>query len=61
MRYTNKEGNTLKLNEAMAADSFLMEGDLYLCEPLEMYFSAKGELRAGKRPKGAVATLHADG
>lgn len=61
MRYTNKEGNTLKLNQAMAADSFLMEADLYICEPLEMYFNAEGELRAGKRPQGAVAPLLRDG
>lgn len=55
MRYTNKEGNTLNINEAMAADSFLMEADVYISEPLEMYFNAQGELRAGKRPKGVIA------
>lgn len=70
MRYTDKEGNTLNLDEvrgspvvarrglsdqAMTADSFLMVADVYIREPLEMYFNAIGELRAGKRPKGAVA------
>jgi len=61
MYYVDKEGNTLNLSEAMAADSFLMEADLYTSEPVEMYFNAQGELRAGKRPKGAVATLRTDG
>jgi hypothetical protein len=56
MRYTDKEGNTLNLNDCMTADSFFMEADVYICEPLEMYFNQKGELRAGKRPKKAVAT-----
>ena len=32
MRYTDKERNTLKLNECMTADSFLMEPDVYTCE-----------------------------
>ncbi len=56
MRYTDKEGNTLNLNECMTADSFLMEADVYICEPLEMHFNQKGELKAGKRPKKAVAS-----
>ncbi|MBV8884639.1 MAG: hypothetical protein JO235_11675 [Chroococcidiopsidaceae cyanobacterium CP_BM_RX_35] len=56
MRYTNKEGNTLDLNECMTADSFLMEPDIYICEPLEMHFNQKGVLKAGKRPKQAVAS-----
>lgn len=55
MRYTDKEGNTLNLNECMTADSFLMEADVYICEPLEMHFNQKGELRAGKKPKKAAA------
>ncbi len=57
MRYTDQEGNILNLNEAMAANSFLMVADVYTREPLEMYFNAEGDLRAGKRPKGAVAHL----
>ena len=61
MRYTDKEGNTLSLNDAMTADSFLIVADVYVREPLEMYFNVEGELRAGKRPKGAVATLRNDG
>jgi hypothetical protein len=28
MRYTDKEGNPLNLNECMTADSFLMEADV---------------------------------
>lgn len=55
MRYTDQEGNILNLNEAMTANSFLMVSDVYTREPLEMYFNAEGDLRAGKRPKGAVA------
>lgn len=55
MRYTDKQGNNLNLNDAMAADSFLMVADVYVREPLEMYFNAAGELRAGKRPKGVAA------
>lgn len=57
MRYTNKEGTTLNLDEAMTANSFFMEADVYIREPLEMYFNQKGELRAGKRPNKAVAHL----
>ena len=60
MRYTDKEGNTLNLNEAMAANSFLMVADIYTREPLEMYFNAQAELRAGKRPKGAAAHFSSD-
>lgn len=60
MRYTNNEGNTLNHNEAMAAVSFLIEADVYICEPLEMYFNAEGELKAGKRPRAAVASLLLD-
>ena len=55
MRYTDKEGNTLEPNEYMTADSFLMETDVYVCEPLEMHFNLKGDLKAGKRPKKPVA------
>ena len=40
MRYTDKEGNTLEPNEYMTADSFLMETDIYVCEPLEMHFNS---------------------
>ena len=54
MRYTNKEGDTLEPNEYMTADSFLMESDVYICEPLEMHFNS-GDLKAGKRPKKPVA------
>lgn len=56
MRYTDKEGNTLNQNEYMAADSFLMEPDVYTCEPLEMHFNQNGDLKAGKRPKKAVVS-----
>ena len=56
MRYTGKEGNTLDLNECMTVDSFLMEPDIYTCEPLEMHFNQKGEMKAGKRPNKAVAS-----
>jgi len=56
MRYTDKEGNTLNLNECMTADSFFMEADVYIREPLEMHFNQEGELRAGKKPKKAVST-----
>jgi len=45
----------------MTADSFFMVADVYIREPLEMYFNAEKELRAGKRLKGAVATLSSDG
>lgn len=60
MRYTDKEGNTLNINECMAADSFFMEAEVYTCEPTEMYFNQDGELRAGKRPKKAVEQLQND-
>ncbi len=55
MRYTDKEGNTLNINECMTADSFFIEAADYTYEPTEMYFNQQGELRAGKRPKKAVA------
>ncbi|MEW5855931.1 MAG: hypothetical protein AB1861_00880 [Cyanobacteriota bacterium] len=58
MRYTNKEGNTLTLDECMTADSFFMEADVYVGEPLEMHFDENQELKAGKKPKKAV-TLNA--
>jgi len=57
MRYTDKEGTTLTLDECMTADSFLMETDVYICEPLEMHFNQKGELKAGKKPKKSIAHL----
>ncbi len=37
MRYTDREGNTLNLNECMTADSFFMEADVSIREPLEMH------------------------
>jgi hypothetical protein len=39
----------------MTADSFLMKTDVYICEPLEMHFNLKGDLKAGKKPKKPVA------
>jgi hypothetical protein len=51
MRYTDKEGNTLNLNECMTADSFFMEANVYISEPLEMHFNEAGELRNGKKPQ----------
>jgi hypothetical protein len=60
MRYTDKDGNNLDLNERLAADSFFMEADVYISEPLEMHFNQKGELRAGNKSKKAVAHLHRD-
>lgn len=56
MRYTDKEGNTLNLNECMTADSFSMEPDVYTCEPLEMHFNQNGDLKAGKRSNKAVVS-----
>ncbi len=61
MRYIDKEGNTLTLNECMTTDSFFMEADVYIREPLEMHFNQKGELKAGKKPKKSVAHLRTDG
>lgn len=55
MLYTDLEGNTLNLNECMTADSFFMETDVYIREPLEMHFNQKGELRAEKKPNKAIA------
>lgn len=60
MRYTDKAGNPLNLSDALTADSFFMEADVYISEPLEMYFNVEGELKAGKRPK-SVATMRSDG
>lgn len=60
MRYTDKQGNSLNLNECMTAESFYIEADVYIDEPTEMYFNQKGELRAGKRPKTAIAYLQRD-
>jgi len=54
MRYTDKQGNILSLDESMTADSFFMEADVYTDEPLEMHFNQEGELRAGKNPKKAA-------
>jgi len=56
MRYTDKQGNTLSLNECMVADSFFMEADVYISEPLEMHFNQAGELQTGKRPQQVVGT-----
>lgn len=55
MRYTNKQGKTLSLNDCMTADSFLMQAEVYISEPQEMHFNPTGELRAGKKPNKAVA------
>lgn len=60
MRYTDKQGNFLNFNECMTAESFFMEADVYIDEPIEMYFNQKAELRAGKRPKTAIASLQSD-
>lgn len=59
MRYTDKEGNTLTLNDCMTADGFFMEADVYTSEPLEMHFNQEGDLRAGKNPQKATHP-HAD-
>jgi hypothetical protein len=61
MRYTDKQGNTLNLDECMTADSFLMEADNYIDEPLEMHFDLTGELKAGKKGKQAAAPLRSNG
>lgn len=61
MRYTNKQGTTLNLDECKAADSFFIEADVYICEPLEMYFNQEGELKAGKKSHKEVAPLRSDG
>lgn len=60
MRYTDEAGNTLNLSDALTADSFFMEAEVYISEPLEMYFNLEGELKAGKRPK-SVANMRSDG
>ncbi|MBD2102427.1 hypothetical protein [Leptolyngbya sp. FACHB-261] len=57
MRYTDQQGNTLSLNQCMAANSFFMEDEMYSREPLEMHFTSTGELRAGKKPKNAGSEL----
>ncbi|HEY9674693.1 MAG TPA: ssl1498 family light-harvesting-like protein [Waterburya sp.] len=55
MRYTDNQGKTLSLNECMTADSFLMQAEVYISEPLEMHFNPQGELQAGKRTNKTVA------
>ncbi|HEY9637891.1 MAG TPA: hypothetical protein V6D14_31150 [Coleofasciculaceae cyanobacterium] len=55
MRYTDKQGKTLNLNECMTVDSFFIEAEVYIREPQEMHFNQKGELRAGKKLNKAVA------
>ncbi|MFQ4146046.1 photosystem II assembly protein Psb34 [Chlorogloeopsis sp. ULAP02] len=61
MRYTDKEGKTLNLDDCMTADSFFIEAEVYICEPLEMHFNKEGELTAGNKPKKAIAHLRSDG
>lgn len=61
MRYTDKEGKTLNLDDCMTADSFFMEAEVYICEPLEMHFNKEGDLRAGKKPNKAIAHLPSHG
>lgn len=61
MRYTDKQGKTLNLDECMTADSFFMEADTYIEEPLEMHFDQTGELKAGKRSKQAATALRSNG
>jgi hypothetical protein len=54
MRYTDKQGKTLNLNECMTTDSFFMQAEVYISEPQEMHFNQQGELRAGKKSNKAV-------
>ncbi|MBD2356087.1 ssl1498 family light-harvesting-like protein [Tolypothrix sp. FACHB-123] len=61
MRYTDREGTTLNLDDCMTADSFFMEAEVYICEPLEMHFNKQGDLKAGKKPNKAIAHLPSDG
>ncbi|WP_026733105.1 photosystem II assembly protein Psb34 [Fischerella sp. PCC 9605] len=61
MRYTDKKGTTLNPDECKTADSFFMEAEVYICEPLEMHFNQKGELRAGKKSNKAIAHHRSDG
>lgn len=61
MRYTNKKGTTLNLDECKTADSFFIEAEVYICEPLEMHFNQQGELKAGKKSNKAIAHLRSDG
>ena len=61
MRYTDKEGKTLNLDDCRTADSFFMEAEVYICEPLEMHFNKEGDLKAGKKPNKAIAHLRSDG
>lgn len=39
MRYTDKQGKTLNLNECMTTDSFFMQAEVYISEPQEMHFN----------------------
>ncbi|MBD2449010.1 ssl1498 family light-harvesting-like protein [Nostoc sp. FACHB-152] len=55
MRYTDKEGKTLNFDDCKTADSFFMEAEVYICEPLEMYFNKEGDLKAGKKPHKAIS------
>jgi hypothetical protein len=61
MLYTDKEGKTLNPENCITATSFFIESDVYICEPLEMHFNQAGELKAGKKPKKAIANLCSDG
>lgn len=56
MRYTNKEGNTLNLNEAMAADIFLMEADLDIRKSLFDVFQRKKRAKSRKETEGRSST-----
>ncbi len=61
MRYTDKKGKTLNLDKCKSADSFFMETEVYICEPLEMHFNQEGELRAGKKSNKTIAHHRSDG
>lgn len=55
MRYTDKQGKTLNLDDCTTADSFFMEAEVYISEPLEMHFNPQGELQAGKKSNKTLA------
>lgn len=55
MCYTDKQGKTLNRNECMTADSFFMQAEVYISEPLEMHFNPQGELQAGKKSNQTLA------
>jgi hypothetical protein len=39
----------------MTADSFFMQAEVYISEPLEMHFNLQGELQAGKKLNQTLA------